>query len=75
MPFTSTDLSAVDAAIASGELAVEVNGKRITYRSVDDLMKARAAILSDIASSSGNAGAGGTRRGAYRVTFTTARGD
>lgn len=74
MPFTSTDLANVDAAIASGELAVEVNGKRITYRSVDDLIKARAAILGEIAAT-GSASAGGTRRGAFRVTFTTARGD
>lgn len=73
MPFTSTDLANVDAAIASGELAVEVNGKRITYRSVQELMTARSAILSEIATA-GTASAG-TRRGAYRVTFTTARGD
>jgi len=73
MPFTSTDLANVDAAIASGELAVEVNGKRITYRSVQELMVARSAILNDIATTGGtNAG---PRRGAYRVTFTTARGD
>lgn len=73
MPFTSTDLANVDAAIASGELAVEVNGKRITYRSVPELLDARAAILSEIATA-GTASAG-TRRGAYRVNFTTARGD
>jgi hypothetical protein len=73
MPFTSSDLANVDAAIASGELAVEVNGKRITYRSVDELKEARTLILGDIAAAGSSAG--GTRRGAYRVTFTTARGD
>jgi hypothetical protein len=73
MPFTSSDLANVDAAIASGELAVEVNGKRITYRSVDELKEARTLILGDIAAA--GSAAGGTRRGAYRMTFTTARGD
>jgi hypothetical protein len=73
MPFTSTDLANVDAALASGELTVEVNGKRITHRSVDELLKARAAILSEMATAgTGNAS---TRRGAYRINFTTHRGD
>jgi hypothetical protein len=72
MAFTSTDLAAVDSAIASGELTVEVNGKRVTYRSFSELEQARRLILADIA---GTAGTSGTRRGAYRVTFTTARGD
>ena len=37
MAFTTADLAAVDQAIATGELSVEVNGRRITYRSVADL--------------------------------------
>ncbi len=73
MPFTSADLANVDAAIASGELTVETNGKRVTYRSMGDLRQARGLILAELSASM--ATAGGTRRGAYRVTFTTARGD
>lgn len=72
MAFTSADLAAVDSAIASGELTVEVNGKRITYRSFTELESARRLIVGELA---GTAGTSGTRRGAYRVTFTTARGD
>lgn len=46
MAFTTTDLSAVETAIATGELTVEVDGRRVTYRSMDDLRKARSMILS-----------------------------
>lgn len=74
MAFTPTDLAAIDAAIASGELSVEVSGKRVTYRSMDDLLKARALIATDLASAPAGAAAD-TRRGSYRVTFTTHRGD
>lgn len=72
MSFTSADLAAVDAAIATGELTVEVNGRRVTYRSMDDLERARTLIKGDLAAQSPNAG---TRRGSYRVTFATLRGD
>lgn len=72
MAFTSTDLDAVDAALASGELAVEVNGKRITYRSVDELVTARRLISAELAAATNTTT---VRRGAYRVRFSTARGD
>ena len=32
----------IDAALASGELSIEYNGRRVTYRGVDDLLRARA---------------------------------
>lgn len=54
MPFTSADLASVNAAIASGELTVSVQGRTVTYRSLDDLIKARAVIEGDIAASSGS---------------------
>jgi hypothetical protein len=74
MPFTSADLTAVDAAIASGELTVEVEGKRVTYRSVAELMQARTMIVSEIALADSNNAGSATRRGTYSVRFTTARG-
>lgn len=52
MPFTSADLASVNAAIASGELTVSVQGRTVTYRSLDDLIKARAVIEGDIAAAS-----------------------
>jgi hypothetical protein len=74
MAFTQTDLDNINTAIATGELSVEVNGRKVVYRSVDDLMKARTVIASDLAVAS-NTGSSTTRRGSYRVTFTTHRGD
>ena len=70
MPFTSSDLANVDAAIAGGELSVEVNGKRVTYRSLSELQEARRMILEGMQEAS----APGQRRGAYRLTFGTHRG-
>lgn len=74
MAFTQTDLDAVNAAVASGELSVEVAGRRIIYRSVDDLIKARNLITSELASAA-SAGTSSVRRGSYSVRFSTARGD
>jgi len=44
MAWTTADLTAIETAIAMGELTVEIGDKRITYRSMDDLLKARATI-------------------------------
>src|SRR5450830_1755180 len=39
MAFDQTQLDALDAAIASGELTVKYNGKEITYRSINELVR------------------------------------
>lgn len=44
MAFTQANLDAVEAAIATGELEVELNGKRVRYRSLKDLSQARDII-------------------------------
>ena len=44
MAFTQTQLDAIDAAIASGELKITFDGREIVYRSIADLLKARDAI-------------------------------
>jgi len=44
MSFTTTQLAAIEAAIASGELSVTHNGRSVSYRSMDDLLKARDLI-------------------------------
>ncbi len=50
MAFTTTDLAAVDAAIASGELTIRAaDGKTVTYRSMDELLKARAVMQAELA--------------------------
>ncbi len=50
MAFTTTDLAAVDAAIASGELTIRAaDGRTVTYRSMDELLKARAVMQAELA--------------------------
>lgn len=65
MAFTQQNLDVLDAAIATGTLTVEYNGKRVTYRSIDELIRARNLIKSDLENRSG---AGGSRSsiGTYR---------
>ena len=49
--FTTSDLAAINAAIASGELTIRAaDGKLVTLRSLSDLMQARQAIMTEIAS-------------------------
>ena len=52
MACTSSDLDAVDRAIASGELTVRSNDRMVTYRSMDELTAARAAISGALAAAS-----------------------
>lgn len=70
MALTQTDLDNLDAAIASGELEVDFNGRRVKYRSIADLMAARAHVVSTLASTTRAT----PQRGAYRVNFSTSRG-
>jgi hypothetical protein len=70
MAFSQTDLDAIDAAIASGELTVKSNGREVTYRSMDDLLKARSTVQSGITAS-----VSGRKGGSFRYTFATGRGE
>ena len=49
MAYTTTHLSAIEAAIATGELTVTVDGRSVTYRSVGDLLKAKRDIEASLA--------------------------
>lgn len=49
MAFTQQNLDAIERAIATGTLSVEYNGKRITYRSMSDLLRARDVIKTELA--------------------------
>ena len=51
MAFSAADLTAIEQALATGELEVEINGKRIKYRSVPDLLAARNTIRADLQAS------------------------
>lgn len=53
MAFTQQDLAAIDAAIASGELTIRgSDGRQVTLRTMDELLKARDAIRAEMASAS-----------------------
>lgn len=72
MAHTQADLDAIKAAIASGEQSVEMAGRKVVYRSVDDLRKARDDIATELANAAA-AGTSGVRRGSFSVRFATAR--
>lgn len=56
MAFTQAQIDAIDRAIASGELEVEFDDKRVKYRSMNELMQARAFIANRVAQEGGLAG-------------------
>ena len=49
MPWTLTDLAAIEAVIAKGELMVQYSDRRVEYRSVSDLLTARDLIRQALA--------------------------
>lgn len=55
MAYTTDDLAAIDAAIASGELTVKTNDRLVTYRSIDELLRARNHIAAVLASQDSSA--------------------
>ena len=73
MALSQSDLDALDTAIAASELEVQLDGRRVRYRSIDELLKARAHVAAVLAAGA-SAGSGGGRR-AFRFTPTTFRGD
>lgn len=44
MAWVQADLDRIEAAIACGEMSVQVNGRLVTYRSITELLKARDMI-------------------------------
>lgn len=48
MSFTTSDLDAINAAIASGELKVQFSDRLVEYRSIADLKAARNLIIGDL---------------------------
>lgn len=53
MAFTATDLAAIETAIASGALSVRYADRSVTYRSMDELIKARDIIKAALAAAAG----------------------
>jgi hypothetical protein len=55
MAWTQDQLDAIEAAIASGELTVRFGDRMVTYRSMDELLRARDVIRDGLAAQSGDA--------------------
>lgn len=51
MAWTTTQLAAIEQAIASGELEVSFDGRTVKYRSMDELCRVRDMIRSDLIAS------------------------
>jgi hypothetical protein len=65
--WTQTELDALDAAIAQGVLSYTINGKTVTYRSLDDMLRLRAQMQREIGLS--------TTQSAKRVTYLSFKRD
>lgn len=72
MAFTQSDLDNLDAAIATGELEVEIHGpnglRRVKYRSIGELKSAREHVAGLL-----NRAGPARRPGVWRVNFSTMR--
>ncbi|MCF6442032.1 hypothetical protein L1077_21615 [Pseudoalteromonas luteoviolacea] len=53
MALSQNDLDELDSAIASAELSVEIDGKKVVYRSIGDLKTARRHIANVLAKKAG----------------------
>jgi hypothetical protein len=49
--YSSADLAAIETAIARGERVVQFSDRSVTYRSIDELLQAKADILRDLPAS------------------------
>lgn len=73
MAYTTADLDTLDRAIASGTLSLQLDGRRVQYRSMQELLQARAHVAQQLADAA--AAANGSRRATQRFVFATLRGD
>ncbi len=69
MALTQSDLDRLDQAIATSELEVEVDGRRVRYRSIPELQAARSHVASVLSSVSATGQTG--RRTGYPVFITS----
>lgn len=69
MAVTQTDIDALDSAIAKSELRVEIEGRSVTYRDIDQLIAARKHLAGVVAGSTS------PQRRVFQYRMTTARGD
>lgn len=48
MAYSQTDIDALDKAIASGARRVQIQGRSVEYRSVDEMLKAKAVMVREL---------------------------
>lgn len=72
MALTQTDLDNINTAIATGEMTVEFNGRRVTYRSMAELERAKTHVQGELARTAQTTS---SPRSVYQFRMTTARGD
>lgn len=53
MAYTQADLERLDRAIANSQLEVQYDGKRVRFRSTDELMRARAHVERELSKGMG----------------------
>lgn len=56
MAFTSDQLTKLDEAIAQGSLTVKYQDKQVTYRSLDEMLKIRDLMRTELGLTSGSRG-------------------
>lgn len=72
MAVSQQDIDSLNAAIASGERVVVLNGQSVTYRSIDDLIKARNDLRNELATEA--AKTAGVTRSPRRYAYYAGRG-
>lgn len=65
MPVSQSDIDNLNAAIASGERQVTIGSQSITYRSIDDLIKARNDLRQQMADEQATASSQPQKRRSY----------
>lgn len=72
MAVSQQDIDALNAAIASGERMVVLNGQSVTYRSIGDLIQARNDLRNEMAIQ--NLAANGVVRPKRKLAYHAGRG-
>lgn len=52
MAYTQTDLDRINKALASGTLTIRTGNDSVTYQSIDDMLRVKRMIESELAQSS-----------------------
>lgn len=62
MSYTLEQITILETAIAQGALTVEYADKKVTYRSLDEMLRILSIMKGDIEGESGTSGAGQSKR-------------